>query len=244
MAERPIEAQKAVELIECGVQCVSEARVVSSDTSALEWDRFMRLSRTAEAVRALKLSEGTIVLDVGGFDGAFALFVPDLRVWVVDPVTTGGSGLALPFLDGHFDVVVSIDALEHVPRGQREQLLHELVRVCRKNLFINFPEARSMPAQKQVLSLVQNRFIQEHVEYNLPRREETIATLKGLCPKIKINAIGHTSIAVWVPWYVLFHTMKGRGLSVSAFLKIRENEVNSGPFLYDLLECDVRGDAR
>ena len=100
-----------------------------------------------------------------------------------------------------------------------------------------------MKGQKEVLSLIQNKFIQEHVDYRLPGREETIAELKKLKPKMKITAIGHTSINVWVPWYALFHTMKERGLSVSAFLKIRENEVNSEPFLYDLLECDVRGGA-
>ncbi|MBI4146468.1 class I SAM-dependent methyltransferase [Candidatus Woesearchaeota archaeon] len=241
MVEKSIEAQKAVELIECGVDGVRETKVASQDTLAVEWDRFMRLGQVAAHVNALALPKGTLILDVGGFDGAFALFVPGLRVWVVDPITTSGSGLALPFPDGHFDVVVSIDALEHVPRGQREQLLRELVRVCRKSLFINFPEARSMSAQRQVLSLVQNKFIQEHVEYNLPGREETTATLKRLCPDIKINAVGHTSISVWVPWYVLFHTAKDRGLAISAFLKDRKNEVNQPPFLYDLLECSMGG---
>ena len=240
MAEQPIEAQKAVELVECGIQGVREAKVILQDKSGVEWDRFMRLNQVAKRVNALGLQKDTVVLDVGGFDGAFALFVSGLRVWVVDPVTTDGSGLNIPFPDKHFDVVVSIDALEHIPRPERPALLKELVRVTRSKLFINYPEARSMEAQKEVLSLISNKFIQEHVDYRLPSCEETIAELKKLKQNMKITATDHTSINVWVPWYVLFHTMKERGLSISAFLKTRENGVSSEPFLYNLLECDVR----
>ncbi len=170
MAEKPIEAQKAVELVPCGVEGVREAKVLVQDTSQVEWDRFMRLSQVAKRVNALALPKETVVLDVGGFDGAFALFVPGLRVWVVDPVTTGGSGLAIPFPDNHFAVVVSIDALEHVPRQDRTTLLKELLRVTRSRLFINYPEARGMDAQQKVLSLISNKFIQEHVDYRLPGR--------------------------------------------------------------------------
>jgi len=239
MAEQPIEAQKAVELVECGVSGVCEARVIINDASQVEWDRFMRLNKVAQHVNVLGLPKGTIVLDVGGFDGAFALFVPGLRVWVVDPATTGSKGTALPFPDKHFEVVVSIDALEHVPRADRPAFLKELVRVTRSKLFINYPEARSMDAQKNVLALVDNKFIREHVEYRLPHRRETINTLMQFYPEMKIKAIGHTSMNVWIAWYVLFHTMKERGLTISEFLKAREKQTSRAPFLYDLLECDM-----
>ncbi len=66
--------------------------------------------------------------------------------------------------------------------------------------------------------------------------------MKKLRPNIKITAIGHTSINVWVPWYVLFHTMKERGLSVSEFLKAQD--VHQAPFLYDLLECSLENGIR
>jgi SAM-dependent methyltransferase len=239
IAEKTIDAQKTVELVPCDVEGVREAKVIVQDNSLVEWDRFMRLSQVAKRVNGLTLPKGTVVLDVGGFDGAFALFVPALRVWVVDPATTTGSGLALPFPDKHFNVVVSIDALEHVPRPERSALLKELVRVTKSKLFINYPEARSMDAQKQVLSLIPNKFIKEHVEYVLPSRDETIANITSLYPNIEINATGHTSINIWVAWYVLFHTMKERGLAISEFLKTRE-QVNQDPFLYDLLECDTK----
>src|SRR3989344_5067673 len=162
MEKAPIEAQKTVDLVECGTKDVREAKILKLNTSAIEFDRFMRINTVAEYVNKLNLKKDTIILDVGGFDGAFALFVPELKVWVIDPQTTGGSGLHMPFPDKHFDVVVSIDALEHLPRENRQQLLQELVRVTRSRLFINFPEERSMGVQKAVLSLISNKFIQEH----------------------------------------------------------------------------------
>ena len=179
MEKAPIEAQKTVELVECGTEVVREAKILGLNTSAIEFDRFMRINTVAEYVNKLNLKKDTIILDVGGFDGAFALFVPELKVWVIDPQTTGGSGLNMPFPDKHFEVVVSIDALEHLPRKDRPKLLQELVRVTRSKLFVNFPEARSMSAQKVVLSIFNNKFIQEHVDYQLPTQEETVFFLKN-----------------------------------------------------------------
>ena len=238
--EAPIEAQKTVELVECGVNGVRQAKVLEFNTSSIEFDRFMRINRVAERVNKLNLKKNTIILDVGGFDGAFALFVPKLKVWVIDPQTTGGSGLTIPFPDKHFDVVISIDALEHLPRGDRPKLLQELVRVTRSKLFINFPEARSMGVQKSVLSIFSNKFIHEHVDYQLPTQEETISFLKENFPNIKITASSYVNIYSWLAWFVLFHTDKERGLKVSKFLKEHANDL-APPFLYDLLECD-RGD--
>ncbi len=236
--ESPIEAQKTVELVECGVNSVREAKVIEFNTSSIEFDRFMRISTVAEHVKKLNLKKDTIILDVGGFDGAFALFVPELKVWVIDPQTTGGDGLNIPFPDKHFEVVVSIDALEHLPRRDRPRLLKELVRVTWSKLFINFPEARSMEAQKHILSIFSNKFIQEHVDYQLPTQEETISFLREICSNIKITTSSYVNIYSWLAWFVLFHTDKERGLKVSKFLKEHTNDLTP-PFLYDLLACDI-----
>ncbi|MEK6862036.1 MAG: class I SAM-dependent methyltransferase [Nanoarchaeota archaeon] len=240
--EAPIEAQKTIELIECGVDGVRETKVLTYDTSSIEYDRFMRLSIVAEHVNKLKLAKNTVVLDVGGFDGAFALFVPELKVWVIDPQTTNGNGLNIPFPNKYFEVVACIDALEHLPQNDRQKLLRELVRVTKSRLFINFPEARSMNAQKSVLSVITNKFIREHVDYQLPTQEETISFLKKVCPNIAITALSYANIHSWLAWFILFHTDKERGLKVSRFLKEHTNNVNNPPFLYDLLECNIGED--
>lgn len=238
MTKAAIEAQQTVELTECGVEGTRETRIKEYDTSSIEWDRFMRLSKVAEQIKQLQLTKDDIILDVGGFDGAFALFLPHLKVWVVDPLTTGGSGLSLPFSDNSFKVVVSIDAIEHMPRSDRPLLLSELVRITKSKLFVNYPEAKSMEAQRQVLSLIPNKFIEDHVKYELPQHDEVVSLLKSILPSLHIRAYPHTNIYTWASWYVLFHSAKEEGVSMSHFLKKSFHDANVPPYLYDLLVCE------
>lgn len=47
-----------------------------------------------------------------------------------------GSVLALPFPDGSFDTLISTDCLEHLAPEDVPRALHEMHRVCRRNLFL------------------------------------------------------------------------------------------------------------
>lgn len=49
------------------------------------------------------------------------------------------SGHQLPFADGSFDAVVVSDVMEHVPPVQRDQVLHEVLRVARKVIIFGYP---------------------------------------------------------------------------------------------------------
>lgn len=55
-----------------------------------------------------------------------------------------GSAFGLPFRDGHFDVVIGSELLEHVP--SRREVVRELVRVLRKGglLYLAFPNLLSL----------------------------------------------------------------------------------------------------
>jgi len=46
----------------------------------------------------------------------------------------------LPFRDRSFEIAVSLDALEHVPRESRQEFVNELIRVARRWVFIGVPE--------------------------------------------------------------------------------------------------------
>jgi SAM-dependent methyltransferase len=45
----------------------------------------------------------------------------------------------MPFKDGAFDVVVVSDVMEHVPPGQRKQVVAEVLRVARKKVVFGYP---------------------------------------------------------------------------------------------------------
>ncbi len=80
------------------------------------------------------------VLDVGGYPGVLSHFLNEehYEVSVLDvppddgtiPNYTQGSGMDLPFGDGSFDVVTSLDTLEHIPNNERPKFLSELMRVA------------------------------------------------------------------------------------------------------------------
>jgi ubiquinone/menaquinone biosynthesis C-methylase UbiE len=145
----------------------------------------------------------------------------------------------LPVADKQFNVVVSVDALEHVARPQRAAFLGELVRVCRSTLLINTPAARSMEAQRIVFALTGHRFIGEHVNLVLPSADETKAQLYQFDANISISVIELTSIAAWMPWFVLLQKDRPSAMALSTVLKQNSDLSNRAPYLYDLLVCTL-----
>ena len=81
------------------------------------------------------------VLDVGGYPGTLRHFLSEdnFELSVLDVVPDDdsipgymqGSGMELPFGDGSFDVIFSLDTLEHIPGRERDRFLAELKRVAR-----------------------------------------------------------------------------------------------------------------
>jgi hypothetical protein len=104
-------------------------------------------SATSGPVRALR------VLDVGGHHSDFwgrprrpiADFLPDAFTVTLDvgpnPLRgyVRGRGDALPFRAGSFDLVCSVDVLEHVPPAARTQLADELMRVSSRAIILAAP---------------------------------------------------------------------------------------------------------
>jgi len=68
----------------------------------------------------------------------FKIFIVDLmRCHAADFIQ--GDGCFLPFKNDSFDLVTSLDTLEHIPPESREQFLSEISRVSRDLIFISFP---------------------------------------------------------------------------------------------------------
>ncbi len=196
----------------------------------LTWDRFLRLHQTAEAIKqSLKTSES--ILDVGGFDGALALFLPEYRIDVLDPITTGGTGLSITTKP--YDAVVSIDALEHIAPPERQSFLEQICKVTRHSCFINFPGRHTIAAQKLIFDLTKNPLVREHVEWELPDIESVRKYLES--SGFIVETKQHTSLAQWISQYLL--QTVAPDLAAKANIHLLEHHLDEpiGTGLYDLV---------
>lgn len=55
-----------------------------------------------------------------------------------------GSATAMPFADSSYDVVCAFQMLEHLPYEISLQAFNEMARVCRNNVVISLPDARTL----------------------------------------------------------------------------------------------------
>jgi SAM-dependent methyltransferase len=122
------------------------------------------------------------VLDVGGIRGSLSRFMPHAEVLALNVDGTGDrqyDGGAIPFADGAFDTVVSLDTLEHVPPAARAAFLGECMRVARRMLLVAAPygspghgdyEARLDELYRTVHGDY-HRWLHEHVVNGLPTEE-------------------------------------------------------------------------
>ena len=209
------------------------ARAILLDSSKrfdLTWDRFIRLHNTAESIKAL-VPKGSQILDVGGFDGSLSMFLPDYEVDVIDPITTGGSGLNIA--NCRYDFVVSIDVLEHVEPNQRALFLEQLAGAALQKCFINFPARHTARAQRLVYDLTKNPLVREHAEWELPNREYVKEQLEQAGFKVEMR--GYASVSQWVSQYLLQTVAPEMGAAANRYLLEEHLSEPVGTWLYDLL---------
>lgn len=95
-------------------------------------------------------------------------------------------GKHLPFSDQSFDVVVSIDVLEHVPGVERLSLIKEMVRVSKKMVICSAPLGTKahIQAEKELLASITDakeaEFLKDHIEKVLPTPSDVEAWAKKL----------------------------------------------------------------
>ncbi len=118
-------------------------------------------------------------------------FLPRDDVLVVDvvecelPGYVRGDGAALDWPDASFDLVVSCDTLEHIPRPRREAFWRELLRVARHGVILlapfGTPEVEAAEELVEAFIAVElgreQPQLQEHRDYGLPRLDEWLPWL-------------------------------------------------------------------
>ena len=135
-------------------------------------------------------------LEVGSGAHGLPLCYPEYRVTGVDLAFPGprhdalapvqARGDRLPFDDAAFDVVLSLDTLEHVPPEQREPFIDELLRVSGDFVVLGFPAGAPYAAfMKTLIGWCRKTkraipgWLQEHEDLPLPDAGHVEALLKN-----------------------------------------------------------------
>lgn len=91
-----------------------------------------------------------------------------------------GDGRKLPFKDNSFNIVISLDVLEHIPSNNRETFIRELDRVAKDIVFLSFPFKSPINDKfdKSLYNFIklslgeEFKELKEHIENGLPKVDE------------------------------------------------------------------------
>lgn len=158
----------------------------------LPFDQYQRYKIVEELVTLIRDGRRLRVLDVGGHPGFISIFLPEDETFILDtlpavrPNYVQGDGARLPFKNNSFDLVVSIDTLEHIPSDQRPRFLEEQLRTSRNYILLAAPfEDENISLAEQIVNEFfikkighPNDSLEEHFANGLPRLGETLAFLE------------------------------------------------------------------
>ncbi len=127
--------------------------------------------RYEQVIQLLNELGATSVLDVGSGSSGLSWYWPhqvvqtDLRFSQINEASADRAGKVglirstaerLPFADAAFDIVVSLDMMEHLPESLRGDSIRELARVARRAFITGFPVGKSADlVDRWLLTLLQ-----------------------------------------------------------------------------------------
>lgn len=111
----------------------------------------------------------------------------------------------LPFPNSSYDVVISVDMLEHLKKHDRKRAIMEILRVAKKRVFIGVPCGREAYASDVILhGDYKNKygrefhFITEHIKTGLPEKTEIynmiMQTSNQLHKNLQIKIYGNENL--------------------------------------------------
>jgi SAM-dependent methyltransferase len=124
------------------------------------------------------------VLDAGGVPGLLSRYLPRrtriVTANVDPPADLLVRGVELPVEDASFDLVTSIDVLEHIPPDDRPAFIGELVRATKRRVVLCCPlgSPEHQAAEAELLEWYErvtgehHQWLAEHVQNGLPTDDE------------------------------------------------------------------------
>jgi len=183
----------------------------------LPFDMYQRYKDIQIIVKKLFGNKKVRILDVGGENNLIRKFLPDVETYYINfrnesaPNFVRGDGVQLPFKDSVFDIVVTVDTLEHIKPKDREQFINELIRASKDYVIITAPFDNGLaPLVDRFLNEISIQFlkvehpcIKEHIANGLPKIEE----VTNILDKRKIEYISFSSgnIYNWLYMMTLKH---------------------------------------
>lgn len=115
------------------------------------------------------------------------------------------SAINLPFDDNSYDVVLSVDMLEHLKNKDRSKAIDEMLRIARKKVLIAVPCGKSAYKQDILLDKYYQRhledsfhFLEEQVNFGLPDKKDIYDTIYKVAQiykkKITVRIEGNESL--------------------------------------------------
>jgi hypothetical protein len=196
------------------------------------FDQFQRYAITSAIARAMA-GGGPVprVLDVGGHHRDFwfrprrpiAEFLPEAPSITIDlarsrlPGYLCARGDALPFAAGAFDLVCSVDVLEHVPPPARATVLAQARRVSGRAVVVAAPFRSALleRAEALVSAFVRDACgyeqgqLQEHREHGWPVLDETAAAFEAA--GWGVRGFGYGGLWPWVLMMIDKHAVQALG---------------------------------
>lgn len=164
------------------------------------------------------------ILDVGSGDLGITPYYPlpitgvdthfsSVKSPLIKPVVI--KDVNLPFEDGEFDYVISVDMLEHVSAKEREKSISEMLRVAKKKIIVVVPIGRKAESQDKKLHKLYEKihgesyvFLDDHVKNGLPSLEEMINCFNNAAnlheKKLKISCYPILNLRVRYTYMRLF----------------------------------------
>lgn len=216
------------------------------------FDQYQRYAITAAIARAMAGAAAPFVLDVGGHHLDFwfrprrpiAEFLPDAPSVTVDLARSRLAGYAcargdaLPFADGRFDLVCSVDVLEHVPPAARPTVLAQVRRVSRRAAIVAAPFHHPAIARAETIvsgfirdacGYEQGQLL-EHRTHGWPDLDGTAASFESAGWHVRV--FGYGSLWTWVLMMVDKHALQAVAGSKRAQIAI-DRAFNEARFTAD-----------
>jgi len=160
------------------------------------------------------------ILDVGSGGFGLCVYIKGKYDITGTDIETGGkifkntkvikaSADKLPFKDSSYDIITSVDMMEHLPEKIRKKAVFEMVRVAEQKIYLAFPRGKMSALIDRFIrryyKFTHKReldFLNEHIRYQLPKERETEVFFNEAASKYKkkivVNKKGNTNIFLWL----------------------------------------------